>query len=219
MVVYTAITAGFDLLREPAPAILDPAIQFRAFLDSRRRSRVWRARPACSVWPDPRLNAKYHKVLAHLCLPREAVSLWIDGNIEICPPVSLAALADRYLRGADMAVFRHRQRTCIYQEAIYCLHQRLDKPAVIRRQVFRYTREGFPANHGLAECSVLLRRHTPAVREFNEFWWREIQAGSIRDQISFPYVAWKTGIKINYFPGTVRDGTPFLRRPHRPAES
>jgi len=123
-------------------------------------------------------------------------------------------LAESFLSGADIAVFAHAERYCLYQEAAHCIHRHKDDPEVIRRQVSRYTQEGVPANYGLAECSILLRRHTKQVREFNELWWNEILAGSVRDQISFPYVAWKTGIKVNYIPGAVWDGSLFRRRKH-----
>jgi hypothetical protein len=95
-----------------------------------------------------------------------------------------------------------------------CLHRCKDDPELIHRQVFRYTQEGYPANNGLAECTVLLRRNTKRLQEFNALWWNEILGGSIRDQISFPYAVWKTGIKVKYIPGVVWDGSLFKRHSH-----
>ena len=43
---------------------------------------------------------------------------------------------------------------------------------------------------------ILLRRKNLKVSLFNNKWWHEINKGSIRDQISFPYVEWKTGMNI-----------------------
>ena len=122
----------------------------------------------------------------------------------------------RYYKPGERHGFPHALRAVSYThlEAIHCIHQKNDTPAVIRAQIYRYTQEGYPANNGLMECSILLRRNTKKIRQFNELWWSEIQTGSIRDQISFPYVARKIGIKINYFPGAVGDGTWFIRRKH-----
>lgn len=47
-----------------------------------------------------------------------------------------------------------------------------------------------------------MRRNTEKIREFNKIWWEQIQKFSIRDQISSPYVSWKTKTFINTFPGT-----------------
>jgi len=35
---------------------------------------------------------------------------------------------------------------------------------------------------------VLIRKHTDRVKRLNERWWAEICRGSLRDQISFPFV-------------------------------
>jgi hypothetical protein len=123
-------------------------------------------------------------------------------------------LIDLYLADSDLAVFQHRLRTCVYQEAGVCLQRNLDDRERIWQQICRYTREGYPANAGLAECSVILRRHTAAVRAFNEEWWSEISRGSRRDQLSFDYTARKLGLRYGLFPGTLADTHLFHRHRH-----
>jgi hypothetical protein len=201
------------LLKEQ-PELLRQGLQFEAFLDRAQLSRTWRVSPATTLFPNPRLNSKYHKVLSHINFPSFEYSLWIDGSIEIYPDTSILNLADRFLSDADIAVFAHSKRYCLYQEAVHCMYRRKDDPETIRRQVFRYTQEGYPTNNGLAECGVLLRRHSKRVKEFNDLWWREILAGSGRDQISFPYAVRKADVKVNYIPGSIGDGSLFLRRKH-----
>jgi hypothetical protein len=213
MVIYTAITGNYDLLKEQ-PELPRQGLQLEAFLDREQPSRTWRVRPATTTFPNPRLNAKYHKILSHINFPSFEYSLWIDGSIVICPGTSVSHLADYFLSDSDIAVFAHRKRYCLYQEAAHCMYRHKDDPETIRRQVFRYTQEGYPTNNGLAECGVLLRRHTKRVKEFNDLWWNEILGGSGRDQISFPYAIWKVGVKVNYIPGSVGDGSLFLLRKH-----
>ena len=36
-------------------------------------------------------------------------------------------------------------------------------------------------------------------------WWSEIKYGSKRDQLSFDYIAWKSGLDFVYLPGDGRD--------------
>jgi len=214
MKVYTAIAGNYDLLKEQPDSIRLQGMEFHAFMDRPQVSRTWNIQAVVNQFDSPRLNAKYHKVLPHLSFPDSEITLWIDGSIEIRANTSILNLAHSFLGDADIAVFRHPHRYCIYQEAIHCIHHRRDDREIIRKQVFRYTQEGYPANNGLAECTILLRRDTEQVREFNKLWWSEIQQGSVRDQISFPYVVWKTGIKVNYLPGVIADRKLFVCRQH-----
>jgi hypothetical protein len=62
-----------------------------------------------------------------------------------------------------------------------------------------------------------LRRHTQAVRAFNEAWWTEIVRGSWRDQLSFDYISWKLGISYVNFPLSLHEGNGLFRKFQRRA--
>lgn len=213
IVVYTAITRGYDSLKEQPRSATDGA-DCVAFLDQPQRSITWRSHPIHAGFSDPARNAKIHKILPHRYFPDARYSLWIDGAITMRFTHSIAELIRLYLADCDLAVFQHKGRTCIYQEASVCLQRQLDDTAVIWRQISRYTREGYPPGAGLAECPVVLRRHTPAVAAFNEAWWAEITRGSKRDQLSFPYAARSVGLRYGTFPGIISESPLFLQRHH-----
>jgi hypothetical protein len=65
---------------------------------------------------------------------------------------------------------------------------------------------------------VLLRRHTEAIRAFNEAWWDEIQRGSRRDQLSFAYVARRCGLTWRHFPGSLLEANALFHRDHHRGE-
>ncbi len=215
IVVFTAITREYDNLKEQPRAATEGA-DFVAFLDVPRESATWQVRPVHTEFRDPCRNAKIHKVLPHVYFPDARYSLWIDGSVTIRFTHTIQRLTELYLADCDLMVFRHRTRTCIYQEAAVCLHRHLDDPAVVWNQISRYSREGYPPNLGLAECTVVLRRHTAAVNAFNEAWWEEITQSSRRDQLSFPYVARKTRLRYGMFPQTL-DETPLFHREVHPS--
>ena len=75
----------------------------------------------------------------------------------------------------------HRQRRCVYDEAVACIELGKDDPELIVRHVEAYRALGYPARNGLAELSVIVRRHTPRATRFFEAWWEEIRCGSRRD--------------------------------------
>jgi hypothetical protein len=199
VIVYTAITAAKDRLKEWQ---VTEGASFVAFTDAQAESRTWHVLPAWPVSDDPVRSAKFYKVNPHWFFPDCEYSFWLDGSCSLRVPVSY--LIERYLSNADIALFRHPLRDCVYDEAATCLGNELDDPGSIESQMDRYRAVGYPLKRGLHECTVLLRRHTPAMAALNELWWDEICRGSRRDQLSFDYCCWRLGVEPQPFWGTSR---------------
>ena len=202
--VFTAITGGRDVLQEEQ---CFEGADFLAFVDKPSQKSGWTQIKACTDFDSPRQNAKVHKILAHRYLADYDYSLWLDGSLRLLCPVR--ELIKRYLADADLAVFKHHCRDCLYDEAEVCRVMKLDDEETILAQVARYEAAGYPKNNGLIEAGVLLRRHTPGIERFNNLWWREICGGSIRDQISANYVLHSLGIQTNRFPNTIYSSDAF----------
>jgi hypothetical protein len=199
--VYTSIYGGKDTLWRPQPTV---GFEWRVFRE-----------PAMSaIFPDdPVRSAKLFKVLAHNWIDT-TFSVWIDGSVELMPDCDIPGLVKRYLSdGCGMAAFRHPNRGCVYEEAVVCKSGHLDDPRLIDAQMGRYMDEEYPRDNGLAACGVLLRRHdVPGIGEFNNAWWGEIMRGSKRDQLSFPYVAWKLRTTFRWIEGSMADNGFLVRR-------
>jgi hypothetical protein len=201
-VVYTAITGGVDTLKDDQN--FDGAIPV-AFIDEVVETEKWNIAPVCRIFKENNRNAKIHKVLAHQYLDCD-YSLWIDGNIRLRFPID--KLIEVYLDDADIAVHKHPGRDNIFQEKEACLERNKGDPYKLKEQVDCYKKSGFDKD-SLYECPVILRRHTPEVEKFNNYWWAEICRHSRRDQISFPYVVDKLGIKVNTFVGQIYNSPYF----------
>ena len=207
-IIYTAIAGGYDNLKPPRGDLPTDGPARLAFVDNPvlcegTSCPGWQIEPMASICMDPLMQAKSYKVLAHRMLPPGTeFSLWVDGSMEFSSGLHPGELARLYLQDADLALFKHPIRDCLYDEAHRCNVGKMDDPGVMARQMNRYRAQGYPRNNGLAECAVILRRHTPAVARLNEMWWKEIVDGSRRDQLSFDYVCWKLGMKYVLFPGT-----------------
>jgi hypothetical protein len=213
IIVYTAITHGYDALMPPPDRWRDEA-DFVAFLDEPKSDSGWQSRPIYRKFNDPCRNAKIHKILPHKYFPQTKYSLWIDGNINITSTLSLHEWIKEFLGKHDLAVFKHPRRSCIYQEASWCILHELDNYKVIDAQMREYHKRGYPANNGLAECRVLFRRHTAAMERFDEAWYEEIRTHSRRDQLSFNYVARKRRFKFTFLPGAFIESPHFSIAPH-----
>ena len=63
----------------------------------------------------------------------------------------------------------------------------------------KYQKENLPNNTGLVDNSLIIRKHNEKdCILLMEKWWNEIKIYSYRDQLSFNYIMWKTGIKNKY---------------------
>ena len=161
--VYSAVTNGYDKLNNS-----NNRKNFSNF----------------SKFKDPRLNAKIYKVLSHRYIDAD-YSIWIDGNATLnCDPELLVDM----MEDKEILVFKHPERSCIYEEATACKELNLDSHEVIDAQMGRYKKLNWGKEKGLGSCRIIVRRNSEKIKQLNNLWWAEITSGSLRDQLSFPVV-------------------------------
>ena len=107
----------------------------------------------------------------------------------------------------------HPTRNCIYQEAKACLVLNKDSENTILNQIGEYKKEGLPEGAGMVATGVLIRKHSDEVKEFCKKWYDEVSRLSIRDQLSFNYVNWKTPIDYATIPFGILQNQ-FILCPH-----
>lgn len=183
MILYTAITNNYDQLHE-----FDTPFRKICFTDQLITSKTWEIKV---IDPQPKIFRQI-KIMPNLFLPEHEKSVWIDGHLQ---PQDLS-LFER----SGFWLMKHPVRNCIYQEAQECIALRKDNPQTINAQMMRYQTEGYPVNNGLNATGVLIRDNNVANNAFNWMWWNEVKYGSVRDQLSFNYCAWRTGLKFEAFP-------------------
>ena len=217
IVVYTAIIGGIkDMPHRPAcsHAPHDP-VRFVCFSNRFDQADGWEVRKPVWQDADPRRTARWHKTHPEELFPDACYSLWHDGTHQLTvDPRRL--LVDRYLpesSPAEFASFKHSLRSTVQEELKACIWMRKDDETVMRRQVLRYQQEGINCS-GLFETSVVLRKHTPTVRTFDELWWNQIKNGSVRDQLSVNYAANRTDLRTAFLTGDRAKSPYFHFYPH-----
>lgn len=231
IVVYTALFGDVDRLWS-VPPIVVPGAKYIVFTEKPRRevglwthsfswdrpavipgteevtspTHSWEQRIVKMTY-EPRKTARYYKSMAHKVLRGVDVSIWVDANVRLLLEPWVAV--KRWLGEGVLATFSHPDRTCLYEEARTCQRLRIGDARRITSQMKYYRQEGMPHRFGLAETRCVIRRHTKQVASLNELWWKEVQARSLRDQISFPFVCWKQGISWKVIPGNVKDHKEF----------
>lgn len=176
--VYKSVTGGFDKLEDH---LEDFTANYVAFTD--QQSDTWDCKKPYDKFKNDRRNSRIQKIMPHLFVDAE-YSIYLDGNINLKVPAQ--QMIDTYLKDKDVAVIRHIGRDCVYQEAESCQQLEKGDPLELAEQIKEYARKGWKEHAGLAECGVIIRRHTPEVERWNEKWWAQYCRFSERDQLSFP---------------------------------
>ena len=123
-------------------------------------------------------------------------SIYIDGNI--LPVTDFTEFVNR-LGDVGIAMFAHRYNDCVYQEALnnYYLIKKVPSEE-ITKQVEYLRAANMPEHYGMTTCNVIVRDHeNPIVLKLMNDWWKEFMTNCRRDQLSFPYVAWKNGVDMS----------------------
>jgi len=197
-VVYTALFGAYDDLKEPLE-IDNNAIYICITDNAEVRSDVWEVIVINKLEQDPRMAARVIKLLPHRFLDGYEISAWVDAKclIKKNSDVLVRMMTDA---GVNFACFPHSIRTSVTAEAYACLVRGYDKASRIIRQWWAYKREGFQDDSQLIESTILIRKHSQRdVVEFQEAWFEQVLTRSIRDQLSFNYVAWKRSFSYLLF--------------------
>lgn len=188
VVVYTAVAGGYDVVKPPS-VVDGGGDDFVCFTD--RPTDVpapWQPRPFDFYHVDPARMSRYAKLHPHLYFPDHEWSIWVDANLLIHE--GLSQLVNVVATQGTIGMYLHPHRSDCYAEADEVIRRGgLDDPEIVREQIDRYRRAGFEGGV-LFETGVTVRRHhDEGVQGLMRAWWREIQNGSRRDQISLPFVA------------------------------
>ena len=213
--VYSAIFGNYDALQLPAESWTaddhtrpeGPGVRFVCFTD--------RPMPPSPPWEiviqepmarTPALASRKRKALPHRFLPGESLTLWIDGYMRLIEnPLDYVAEWLGDAGQADVALFPHPWRDTIEKEAYTCIQRDLANPMKLLIQLETYRQAGYdPGQPPLYETGFLLRRDSDKVRLFGEMWWQHLDEFTHRDQISFPFCAYKTGLAIRPIAGEMR---------------
>jgi hypothetical protein len=220
-VVYTAIFGKKDSLHEPT--FIPEGCDFICFTDQDFESQTWHIVKVTPPLADPTRSARKYKILPHVYLQAYDRSIWIDGNVLVEGDV--AALADVALSKTNIALgdvskSKTMPASSLKEElgrllAMEKAGKHQDDAALMEQQYKNYIADGYPDTSGLAWTMIVMRNHLAAdVSLAMERWWQELEKWSKRDQMSFNYVAWKTGLQFSYLPFDPADNPYFKRLSH-----
>lgn len=186
--VYTAIFGDFNDLK-PVPKQTVDADYFCITDNPNTKAPGWKTIVVKTPRPDlhPRIRAKFYKIFPWECneIAGYPISIYFDGSIKI----ESSQFVEHCLANLwqDMLLYKHPERTCIYDERVASNALKKYKTELVNEQVAFYSKF-HPKKFGLYACGVLVRRHTDFMRRLMHQWWFEIIKWSYQDQLSFPVI-------------------------------
>ena len=141
---------------------------------------------------------RFIKTHPHIFFPNYDISIYMDSTFKI--KGNLDEFLLRILTPThSIYILEHPERSKISSEFKLVKILKKDTLDNIERVKNRYKQKKFPDKSGLIESCLIVRKHNDKnCINIMEQWFEEIKYYSHRDQLSFNYVLWKSGIKIKY---------------------
>ncbi len=185
------------------PIVPFKGVDYFAFSNTEISCPGWVVNKAIEFSSDPifknRRNAKIYKVLPFLFIQGYDYYIWLDSTHKL--EQEPEQIIKTYLKHNDVAVFKHPERNCLYEEGRLVKELGFDHPNLIDEQLQFYRELNYPQNNGLYELPVRIQRNNEITQKMGLMWWEQICMFSSRDQISFPFVCQKLGLSLSTLPG------------------
>lgn len=215
--VYTAIFGNYDYLKEPR--YVDPRCDYYVFTDNKiDTNSIWKTID-CSILnaydKSYRYKNRYCKMHPFQLFNEYDYVIYIDGNFEICGPVSELI---KYINPkTNLAVHNMFNRDCVYDEAKACKLLKKGDYKKINKEIEEYKKEGFPRHFGMYECPIIVSKKSELSSVLFEQWWQRYIDSGERDQIIMPYLIWKNGfsfLDVGIIGNDVRRNCYFRKKEH-----
>lgn len=199
--IVTSLCGNIDKLHTPKTYF--PNADYFAFTDQLSNNVFWKQMPIYKFSQDEkyanRRNAKLYKILPELFIPDYDYYIYYDPSHEVIKDPEW--IINEYMKDNDIAVFKHNERDCIYDEAVKLIEWKYDHAILIDDWYKHLKRISYPSNNGLYELPAFIKNNSAEMLEMSLMWWEIICKYSSRDQLSLPYVLWKMNIKPAILPG------------------
>lgn len=202
-VIFTVILGGYDELK---PFNKEKGFDYYIFCDRYNESNNsnWTFLPVPKEINNINISRvkkqRYIKLHPHIFFKNYELSIYLDGTFQILGNLNeflFRILSPNY----NIYILEHPERDSIYDEIREVIFLNKEKESMGEAIMNRYKNENFEDKNGLIESCIIIRKHNnkECIFLMNK-WFNEIVNYSHRDQLSYNYLIWKTGIKFKYIP-------------------
>ena len=212
--VYTCITGNYDNIKEIENK--EKGIDYYCFTNNKNfKSNSWNI----VYISDENLTnvelARKIKILGHETInDKYDILVWMDGAITFRKKIR--DFVNTYLGENDTFVaFKHGERNNIHDEAVMCHRFGKESKEKVKKLLAFYKNEKYSDDTGLIESTVYIKRpKDKLVIETMKLWFDMILNYSHRDQLSFNYCVYKTGLNVRWINESVFNNDWFKWEKH-----
>ena len=209
--IYKAVFNDYD--RVYPPVVPEEGVDYVILTDNGQTAAPgWQTMTVDAArFETPKEANLYYRALIHRILPGYDASLYIDGNVRLLGPSK--RLFETLLQSkAAIMLHRHPLRNSVSEEAAAVIKgKKTSAVDRVKDELNCYRSDGFPDDIGLGETTVMLKNHRhPKLDAAMEMWWTLFAKHATRDQLSLPYVLWKTELDVLWVSESFRDPNPYF---------
>lgn len=205
-VCYTALFGQHEELKEPT--VITPGWEYICYTDMPLTSNVWQIVQINIYHMNPRRAARQLKILA---FTQWEQSIWIDASFTIS--VNLDFWWGKHF-AKGFSVPKHPQRQCVYDEITACIMVNNEDRNALLKQMDDFYNRPVPKKAGIITSGIIMRENKPEIIELCNAWWREIQKGTLRDQVAFAAIHQQYNEYIHVYNWRYTDKKDFIYKKH-----
>jgi hypothetical protein len=201
--VCTVLIGDYDFLLPIHKEEYNKDWKFICYTDKDRSIKGWdfRSLPDNVLDLSVFLKTRYVKLFCQSIIDLPGIYIYIDANISLNR--GFGVLYDQFLKSEkSLGLFKHPDRVNIFDEFNYALkvNKLITHSVAARKQIEKYSLDTeFSSVDMLFENNIIFRKHdSEKINNLMNSWWLELKNWPTRDQLSLPYVLFKSGVK--YFP-------------------
>ena len=146
----------------------------------------------------PAIQSRLPKLCPHLFLEGFDWVVYVDNNARLIhSPARIVHKIGKEFpdRAEGRYFFRHRRRSCAWDEADECLRLGFMTQAQHAHVIATFTAAGFPRGFGLfANTCLIQRMGSAATDRLNEAWFTSLTSHTRRDQVMLPFLLWQQAV-------------------------
>lgn len=204
-VCYTAIIGNYDQLKEPL-WIDNKKWRFVCYTTENIQSQNWEIIKIAKEHDSVR-QARKIKISSNFAAD---YSLWIDGSVQVIGNLNEFT---QQLKQYDISAMFHPHRKNLIEECAAIIKYKKGNEMIARSQVLKYRLENYHCND-LTATGIVYRKNNNNTQHQAKIWLNEVMTKSHRDQMSFDYSCWKSGISPYKFPYSVINSSVFRHSQH-----
>ena len=196
--VYTCLVGAYDTIKKPS--YIQAGWDYICFTNDVKllnagKKDGWSFRPLVREDLDATRINRYHKLLPHIVLPDYDESLYVDSNVDIISPFIFDLITARGTVGLLLPYHFMEKDSYIHKNWILSTRKYAVEP--IQDFTNMMIKSGFPHNYGMTENNCIFRVHAnQRFQKIMEEWWNCVVKYCERDQLSLPFLLWKSKIAL-----------------------